>query len=116
MNPPFRLAIEFIEACLKLAPVVACLLRLNFLGSDERNEFFRKNAPSVFVIPNRVSFISPEIKPGSVDSIEYAWMVWGPNEPVLRVLRALPKHLRKPSAEFVLAPSPAEWMDFMSKQ
>lgn len=117
MNPPFRFAMEFIEECLKLAPAVACLLRLNFLGGAERNEFFRKWAPGVFVIPNRVSFISPEIKLGATDSIEYAWFVWDRRRtepPVIRVLPAVPKHLRKPMIEFTLDPSPMEWMNFIS--
>jgi len=56
-NYPFSLAMEFIENNLKSGiPYVISLLRLNFLGTEDRNEFFRGNMPDVYVIPDRVSF------------------------------------------------------------
>lgn len=73
-NPPFSKAMEFIEHSLRHADYVVLLLRLNFVGTDERNAFFKKQMPNVYVVPNRISFT----KDGKADSIEYAWFVWGP--------------------------------------
>jgi len=70
-NPPYRLALEFIERSLQVGVVVAMLLRLNFCGTEERHGFFKKFCPDIFVLPNRPSFRGE----GS-DSIEYAWYVW----------------------------------------
>jgi len=72
MNPPYRLAHEFIIQSMKIAPHVVALLRLNFLGSDLRAEWLSMWMPDVRVLPNRPKFRSG---PGT-DSIEYAWMSW----------------------------------------
>jgi len=141
MNPPFRLAKEFVETCLGLAPVVCALLRLNWLGGDDRNEFMRASKPSVFLIPNRIPFIrekpevisedAPEFKIGATDSIEYAWLVWGLkdvrlasfgassvgiSDPMIQVLKSVPKELRPVNEKFVLEPSPEAWMKFVGRQ
>jgi len=56
-NYPFSLAMEFIEWSLASnIPWVISLLRLNYLGTEDRNEFFQNNMPDVYVIPDRVSF------------------------------------------------------------
>ncbi len=74
-NPPFSLAMEFIEHSLKFSPYyVIHLLRLNFLGTEKRNKFFQSNMPDVYVVPDRISFTGD----GNADSIEYMWAVWGP--------------------------------------
>lgn len=72
MNPPYRMAQEFIEKSLRMADHVVALLRLNYLGSQARNTFMRNDCPDVYVLPNRPSFESN----GRTDSIEYAWMHW----------------------------------------
>ena len=103
-NPSFSIAMEVIEHSLKFAHWVIHLLRLNFLGTEERNAFFKLNMPDVYVIPNRVSFaisiscacgwattlaVDAEVirkcpacgektRVSTTDSIEYAWFVWGP--------------------------------------
>jgi hypothetical protein len=69
-NPPYRLAAEFIERALGLAPRVIFLLRLNFLGSRKRVPFFRRvGMPDVHVLAERPSFTG-----GGTDATEYAWM------------------------------------------
>lgn len=79
-----------IEKALGLAGVVAFLLRLNFLGSEGRAPFFRAHPPSVYVLPNRPSFVG-----GKTDSCEYAWFAWGLNfAPEIRVLATTPKSVR----------------------
>jgi hypothetical protein len=70
-NPPFRLAMEFIERSLELANIVVMLLRLNFIGTEERHPFMKKFLPDQYVLPNRPSF-----RGEGCDSIEYSWMVW----------------------------------------
>ena len=94
-NPPFSLAQEFIEHSLAFAPWVIHLLRLNYLGSEKRNAFFRENMPDVYVVPDRISFTGD----GKSDSIEYAWFVWRPllarSSGELRVLATTPLEERR---------------------
>jgi hypothetical protein len=74
MNPPFKLAMEFVEASLRqVVPggTVAVLLRLAWLASQKRAAFLRANTPSVYVLPRRPSFTGR-----GTDSTDYAWMVW----------------------------------------
>jgi hypothetical protein len=73
-NPPFSLAMEFIRACEKLATHRIFLLRLNFLGSEERSNYIRQTRPDIYVLPNRPSFVN-----GTTDSCEYAWFHWHPD-------------------------------------
>jgi hypothetical protein len=71
-NPPFSVAIEFLEKSLKESKTVVYLLRLNFLGSQKRKKFWDINKPThLFVLSKRPSFTG-----GKTDSTEYAWFVW----------------------------------------
>lgn len=70
-NPPYVLAETFLEHALASAPVVAFLLRLDFLGSERRSRFLHRTPPDVHVLPNRPSFVR-----GKTDNCEYAWFVW----------------------------------------
>ncbi len=70
-NPPFNLAMDFIEQSLALADCVAMLLRLNFMGSELRWDWMRRYPADLYVLPNRPSF-----RGYGSDSIEYAWYVW----------------------------------------
>lgn len=91
-NPPFSLAIEFIEKSLRIVKprgYVVMLLRLNFFGSEDRNHFFLSgNMPALaYVHAKRLGF-TPD---GKTDSIEYVHAIWaqgrGPcHETKLRVL------------------------------
>jgi hypothetical protein len=98
-NPPFSLAMEFIEKARKVAPEaeVCMLLRLNFVGSETRSPFMRAHPPDLYLLPNRPSFTG-----GKTDSIEYAWFVWPSREPrssgAFRVLASTPKEERKARA------------------
>lgn len=76
-NPPYRLAQEFVMKALTLAPVVAMLLRVNFLGGQKRAAWLRQHTPAIFVTPRRPPFsLNKHGKPGT-DATEYAWFVWG---------------------------------------
>ena len=74
-NPPFSLALEFLQKSLQEADTVVYLLRLNFLGSQKRKAFWQANPPShVLVLSKRPCFTGD----GRTDSIEieYAWFCW----------------------------------------
>lgn len=59
-NPPFSLALEFLQKSLQEADTVCYLLRLNFLGSQKRRVFWQANRPShVLVLPERPVFSWP---------------------------------------------------------
>jgi hypothetical protein len=45
-NPPFSQALEFLQKSLAEADCVIYLLRLNFLGSRQRRQFWRDNPPT----------------------------------------------------------------------
>jgi len=78
-NPPFRLALEFIECAMRVTThAVIMLLRFNFLGSEKRHPFFREHMPHrAYLLPNRPPFTAD----GGTDSIEYAWYVWLLDQP-----------------------------------
>ena len=75
-NPPFQDAMPFITTAIECYPLawVAFLLRLPFLASEARSEFFRGNRPDVYVLPNRPSFTGN----GKTDATDYCWCVWPP--------------------------------------
>lgn len=72
-NPPYSLALEFVQQAQRQASIVVMLLRLNWLGSKKRAEFLRGRMPNVYVLPKRPSFSE-----GATDSCEYGWFVWTP--------------------------------------
>lgn len=78
-NPPYFCAKEIIEKSLELtAKKVAMILKLSFLESMDRYDFF-KNSPlkNVYVFCKRVQMY-PEgtVKPKNSGTIAYAWYVW----------------------------------------
>lgn len=92
-NPPYSRAMEFVEKSFAYAQTVVMLLRLNFLGSEERASFLRGYPPDVYVLPNRPSFTGK-----GTDSIEYAWFVWSSptkSSGTIKVLNSTPKQERK---------------------
>ncbi len=85
-NPPFKLAMPIIEKSLKIAYCTIMLLRLNFLGSQERAEFHQRNPADIYVLKHRPNFMKGQkywcdkdqkMKSYGGDSCEYAWFVWG---------------------------------------
>lgn len=55
-NPPYGLAMEFVQRALSECPKVAMLLRLPWLASEKRSRWLRKNTPAVCVLSKRPSF------------------------------------------------------------
>lgn len=80
-NPPYALAMEFVQKAIRYSRITVMLLRLNWLGSQTRNRFLIENPPSVYVLPRRPAFVN-----GRTDACEYAWFVWGLGMNELRVL------------------------------
>ena len=72
-NPPYCAAELHVRQALQVARVgVAFLLRLGFLGSASRHEFWQEMpARRIWVLSERPSFTS-----GATDSQEYALFVW----------------------------------------
>jgi len=83
MNPPYKLAFDFVKrANQEEGMVTFALLRLGFLASRKRSYWLRENTPSVFVLPKRPSFTAN----GKTDHSDYAWMAWGLGEPRVVIL------------------------------
>ncbi len=102
-NPPFSLALDFLQKSLTEADTVVYLLRLNFLASQTRKPFWQRYQPShVFVLSERPVFAwyckdrkgcGAQYRPNETkvcvdcgepvrpqtDSIEYARFVWDRN-------------------------------------
>lgn len=93
-NPPFSIAQEILEACLKTGALVVFLQRLNWCAGP-RAELFRKLKPSVYVIPDRISFTD-----GGSDSIEYGWFVFD-GKGQFEILDNTPLEIRRPEKEKV---------------
>ena len=74
-NPPYSLAMEFLQACLPIANHVVFLLRVGFLESQDRHDFLSKHVPDLYILPNRPAFVGK-----STDATTYAWMHWTPTE------------------------------------
>jgi 16S rRNA A1518/A1519 N6-dimethyltransferase RsmA/KsgA/DIM1 with predicted DNA glycosylase/AP lyase activity len=74
-NPPFNQAQEFLEKCFEIAKEdtdIVMLLRLAFLESKKRYDFWQKNPLyRLLVLSERPSFIN-----GKTDATAYCWMVW----------------------------------------
>lgn len=91
-NPPYRDADRFVRQALEQAPIVAMLLRLNWLAGERRADWLRDNTPDVFVLPNR-----PDFTGGGGDATDYAWIVWGLGEVggQIEILDSTPREGRK---------------------
>ena len=75
-NPPFAIAREIIEKSLEVTKewwYVIMLLRLNYIGSSDRAEFWRTHKPYAIYADNKRMSFTPD---GWTDSIEYAHFVW----------------------------------------
>lgn len=81
-NPPFKMAQQIVEKALSCIPTgnkVIMLLKLQFLESNTRKEFFKTNPPKyVFVARRRITCARDgkfeDFKNGS--PVAYAWYIW----------------------------------------
>jgi hypothetical protein len=78
MNPPYRHALDFVVCAMAAVRehrgwMVCALLRLGFLASKKRRDWWQRNPADVFVLSSRPSFTGD----GKTDASDYAWFVWG---------------------------------------
>lgn len=82
-NPPFNLALKFVDKALRYADYTAMLLRLSFLEGIERNKWYKESAPSRIHISSRrlprMHRAGWEGKQNS-STVCYAWFVWDHRE------------------------------------
>ena len=74
MNPPYKLAQEFVEHHVLRYETVAALLRLGFMAGQKRAPFLREHPFDLYVSPRRPSFTGK-----GTDSADYGWFVWSPD-------------------------------------
>ena len=87
-NPPFSLAERMLWKLRKEAHVVALLLPIGFLETEDRAAMFERDPADVWIVPWRPNFKGD----GGGDQRGVAWFVW-PGERRFR-------HVRKAGAEF----------------
>lgn len=76
-NPPYSLAQEFVEKAHKDADVVIMLLRLGFLESMRREEFWKQYPlDNLITLSKRPSFTED----GKTDGAGYAYFIWDPKK------------------------------------
>ena len=76
-NPPYSLAVGFVEHYAHAAPFSAFLLRYGFLASEKRQAMLDALPPHIiYQLPHRPKFIEGK----SGDSCEYIWLVFPPAE------------------------------------
>ena len=123
-NPAFSLTFDTLSKMLVCCEHVAILQRANWLGSGVNNgkyDFLRSFHPDVYMLPDRVKFLLngkfPRHPPGakdkqgksigghimSGDSIEYAWVVWGPKEGRKRMMGNVMQLAATPKEERIAA-------------
>jgi hypothetical protein len=79
MNPPFRLASQFIDKALRLSKVgVAAIVRSAFLEGIERYEtLFSVRPPwAVAVHVERVPMVKGRYNPKAASATSYSWIIW----------------------------------------
>ena len=79
INPPFRLATQFIERALRLSRVgVAAIVRSAFLeGIDRYETLFSQHPPWVVAIhTERVPMVKGRFDPAASTATSYAWLIW----------------------------------------
>lgn len=75
MNPPFSLALEFIEKALSYTPRVACLLKIDYWNALSRLGLWESNRPKLFMpLTFRLAFLKKER--GNSPLMNCAWGIW----------------------------------------
>lgn len=106
LNPDYDHAVAFIRAARFRARITAALLRLDYLGSAKRLASFRDDMPSVYVLPDRPTYVVKVLwregaKPtlSTSDNCESAWFVWDGDAQrkrgTLEVLESTPSEVRQ---------------------
>ncbi|WP_293921101.1 hypothetical protein [Sphingobium sp. UBA5915] len=88
MNPPFRLAEQFVERALATSRVgCAAILRSAFLEGVGRFERLYSNRPPSFVLQfaERVPMVKGRVDPEAASATSYAWLIWLHDQPESRL-------------------------------
>ena len=83
-NPPYMLAMEFIQKAMEEVPYHAWLLRTNFLESQDRFKFFKKHPPARVHVSSRRLPMMHRLGydgPKSSSNTCFAWFVWDQSTP-----------------------------------
>jgi hypothetical protein len=78
-NPPFKLAESFLRKAIAEVPYSAWLLRMNFVESVGRLQFFRETPPArIWVSSRRLPMMHREGWEGPIapSNVCFAWFVW----------------------------------------
>lgn len=80
-NPPYSLALEFIETALSRVNEgnrVIMLLKIQFLEGQSRKEFYKQNPPKyIYVFSDRQTcYINGDFSVKKGSTVCYAWYVW----------------------------------------
>jgi hypothetical protein len=78
-NPPYKLAMEFVEKAVREVPYSAWLLRLNFLESVRRMSFFKDISPArVLISSRRLPMMHRDgwAGPKNGSNACHAWFIW----------------------------------------
>jgi hypothetical protein len=95
MNPPYSHAMEFIEKSIRIAPIVCAFLRITFLETPDRAEFFKRSGLKYVAVFSKRMPSSKNAKFINADgtkessSVCYAWFIWEKGftgDPVVRWL------------------------------
>jgi hypothetical protein len=103
-NPPFRLAVDFIERALDVATDgVAVLVRSAFTeGADRYKRLYRHNPPTLIAYScERIAMVKGRYDPTASSATAYQWMIWvhghAPRAPVW--IPSCRKKMEKPGDE-----------------
>lgn len=80
MNPPFRLAEQFIQRALRTSGLVAAIVRSAFTeGIGRHDSLFSKNPPC-FIVQHveRVPMCKGKYDPTIASATAYCWLIWTP--------------------------------------
>jgi hypothetical protein len=76
-NPPYKLAVPFVDLALEYAQTVVMLLKLNFLAGQRRKDWWASTPlKTVYVFSRRVSFDKGSEPGKGAGVLEYAWFHW----------------------------------------
>ena len=100
MNPPFRLAEQFIQRALETSRIgCAAILRSAFLEGKGRFDTLFSTTPPAFVLQfaERVPMVKGQVDPEASSATAYAWLVWltGESDTRLRWIAPCRKRLER---------------------
>ncbi len=77
-NPPFKVAVAFVEKALAIATVgVAALVRTSWLEGSARHALFAKHPPALIVqYAERVPMTKGRWDPAASTATSYCWVIW----------------------------------------